>query len=195
MIYLHKTNGYWELDCQLPSSYKVGTTENDYNDGAYIALSDEQIAFHVEHPDASQIEVLRMVIEKESETLDYIKRKTIYNIQQYDSSCDVNTCMINDVATWIDLQQRTAWMCSLISAKNRGDEKITFTLMDQQFTLPIDTAFSLLDRLNGYADMASNVTNKHISNVKALETIEEVKAYNYKTGYPKIISLTINSEK
>ena len=67
MIYIHKNTGFWELTDILPSSYKVGTTLEEYEEGAYLALSDEQAAFHAEHPDASQMEVWNMELTPEPE--------------------------------------------------------------------------------------------------------------------------------
>ncbi|RHO68265.1 hypothetical protein DW083_16520, partial [Parabacteroides sp. AF48-14] len=67
MIYIHKNTGFWELTDILPASYRVGRTLEDYEQGAYLDLSDEQAAFHAEHPDASQMEVWNMELTPEPE--------------------------------------------------------------------------------------------------------------------------------
>ena len=67
MIYIHKNTGFWELTDILPASYRVGTTIEEYEQGAYLPLSDEQAAFHTEHPNASQMEVWNMELTPEPE--------------------------------------------------------------------------------------------------------------------------------
>ena len=60
MIYINKNNGFWEHTDILPASYKIGQSLDDYNNGAYLALSDEQVAFHAAHPNATPLEVWHM---------------------------------------------------------------------------------------------------------------------------------------
>lgn len=66
MIYIQKTIGFWEID-SLPDSYDVGTNIEQYEEGAYLALGDEQAAFHAAHPDASQLECWNMELVPEPE--------------------------------------------------------------------------------------------------------------------------------
>lgn len=192
--YIQKQIGFWQVE-DLPDSYLQGSTLEDYERGAYIALSDEQIAFMDAHPEASPIEVFNMRISVVVPTLDEIKAKKIRDIRVYDRSCDVNTFFVNGVATWLTVEERTQWMCSLISARNRGDQTVTFPLMGKTFTVPVDTAFALLDQLNGDADARTVVTAGHKATVEALTTIEDVEAYEYKTGYPEFIQITLPTEE
>ena len=46
MLYIQKEIQFWETDAPLPDSYKVGTMEEEYNDGAYLLLDAEQEQFH-----------------------------------------------------------------------------------------------------------------------------------------------------
>lgn len=199
ITYLHKGIGYWELAYELPDSYRVGTTEEDYEGGAYICLSDEQMAFHTEHPEASQLEVLRMELTPEPEDLgreldEEIAMKVI-EIRNYDSSPYVNNFICDGVGAWIDINERTGWMCSLISAKNRGDQNVTFPLMGNSYTVPVEQAFSLLDSINGYADQCTNVTEGHIAAVRSLTSVEEVRAYDHKAGYPEYLRISLTGEE
>lgn len=198
MIYINKNIGYWETPDVLPASYKTGLTEQDYENGAYIPLSDGQIAFRNAHPDAAHLEVLRMKMAEPvvpDLTLEEVKSGKIADIRQYDSSCDVNTFFCDGIATWLTLNERVGWMCSLISARNRGDINVTFPLLGKSFTIPVDMAFSLLDAINGYADRCTNVTEGHIAAVQAMETIEEVETYNYRFGYPEHLQITLSEKE
>lgn len=59
MIYINKEK-FWVTGDPLNESYKVGSSIEDYENGAFLLLSDEQVAFHAAHPDASQLEVWNM---------------------------------------------------------------------------------------------------------------------------------------
>ena len=59
-MYIHKNNGFWDIE-SIPSSYKTGTSLEEYeNDEAYLKLNEEQLSFHVAHPEASQLECWNM---------------------------------------------------------------------------------------------------------------------------------------
>ncbi|WP_308547725.1 hypothetical protein [uncultured Parabacteroides sp.] len=62
MIYIQKQMGFWNVEEVLPDSYKVGTALEDYENGAYLLLSGEQVDFHESHPDASPLQVWNMEI-------------------------------------------------------------------------------------------------------------------------------------
>lgn len=188
--YIQRQVGFWQAS-DLPDSYLQGNTSEDYENGAYIALSDEQLAFRADNPEATPVEVFNMQIKVSWPTLDEVKAKKKNEIRAYDRSCDVNTFFCNEVATWLTVEERTQWMCSLISARNRGDQTVTFPLMGKSYTLPIDTAFQLLDTLNGDADARTNVTASHLTAVDTFETAEEVEAYVFKTGYPEFVQITL----
>ena len=54
-----------------------------------------------------------------------------------------------------------------------------------------DKAIQLLSALEMYALECFNVTASHKQAVSELTTIEEVKAYDYKVGYPKMLEMSI----
>lgn len=62
MIYIQKQLGFYFSEVQLGDTYNVGTTLEDYDNGAFLLLSDEQVAFHWEFPDATPLEVWNMEI-------------------------------------------------------------------------------------------------------------------------------------
>ena len=67
MLYIQKEIQFWETDAPLPDSYKVGTMEEEYNDGAYLLLDAEQEQFHTDHPEASPLECWRKELTPEPE--------------------------------------------------------------------------------------------------------------------------------
>ena len=62
MIYIKKQLGFYFSEVQLGDTYNVGTTLEDYDNGAFLLLSDDQVAFHWEFPDATPLEVWNMEI-------------------------------------------------------------------------------------------------------------------------------------
>lgn len=175
-----------------PDCNEIGETFEDYLAGKWVMLNEDQLRFKDENPSASVEEVINMAIkEKAPMTLEMVKEAKINEIKSYDNSPSVNTCLINGVSCWIDAGARAKLMCSLISASNRGDDTVTFPLMDTSFTLPTKTAFEFLDQLNGDADKRANVTMNHISNVLSLESSLDVESYDYKVGYPEYLSFNI----
>ena len=62
MIYIGKQLGFYFSEVLLGDTYKTGTTLEDYDNGAFLLLNNEQIAFYEVHPNASTIEVWNMEI-------------------------------------------------------------------------------------------------------------------------------------
>ena len=54
-----------------------------------------------------------------------------------------------------------------------------------------DKAIQLLSALEMYALECFNVTESHKAAVSELTTIEEVEAYDYKAGYPKMLEMSV----
>ena len=58
--------------------------------------------------------------------------------------------------------------------------------------IPCEQGLLMLAELEIYAADAYNATEQHKAAVNALEDVESVKAYDYKTGYPEIKRFEIN---
>ena len=82
-------------------------------------------------------------------------------------------------------------MNSTIISKALGQETTILWLNGLKFVMDCDKAIQLLSALEMYALECFNVTASHKATVEKLKTIEEVEAYNYKTGYPKILEISI----
>ena len=54
-----------------------------------------------------------------------------------------------------------------------------------------DKAIKLLSALEMYALECFNVTASHKAAVGELKTIEDVKVYDYKAGYPKMLEMSV----
>ena len=110
---------------------------------------------------------------------------TLRKLNKYDKSINVNSFFIGDTQTWIDRDTRVSLMNSTNILKQMGQETTTLWLGDQPYTLACDSVIQMLSALEVYALQCYNVTAQHRANINSLETIEEIIAYDFKTGYPE----------
>ena len=188
---------YIEFDEMFnPDLYNnLGETWEDFLDNKWVLLSDEQVAFHEEHPTASVKEVWDMELTPEPiyiRTLEDAKNEMIANIDAYDSSINVNGFTVNnEIEAWFTADERSNYKSSIDAAKLLGVETLSFFVNDIEMTLPTESVEYMLAQIQLYADQCYIVTKQHKLDVNALETIEEVDAYPYMNGYPKRINFDV----
>ena len=168
----------------------IGTTWQDYEDNLWVRLSDEQVAFYEEHPNAKVKEVWDMELTPAPvRTLEQAKEEKKGAIEGYDSSAEVNGFVIvigeQEVEAWIDRETRADYKNSLDAAELLGRTEVTPVFNGMALTIPVTMAKMALAQIQLYANQCFNVTQQHKAAVDALETIEAVDAYDYETGYPE----------
>lgn len=124
-------------------------------------------------------------------TVEEAKEKLIAEIKAYDTSSSVNGFMLNGLLVWLDKATRVGLMNSTTIAKAAGQETTTLWLGGLKLVVDCDKAIRLLSALEMYALECFNVTASHKQAVSQLTTIEEVEAYDYKTGYPKMLEMSV----
>lgn len=127
----------------------------------------------------------------ESEKLEQAKVEKIAEITAYDTSSSVNGFMLNGVLVWLDKATRVGLMNSTTIAKAAGQKTTTLWLGGAKFVIDCDKAIQLLSALEMYALECFNVTASHKAAVGWLMSLEEVEAYDYKTGYPKMLEMSV----
>lgn len=202
ITYIRKNiKGYYiefpeEIDAQYWEG-KIGTTYEDFLNNKWIRLSDEQVTFHKEHPEASISQVIAMELPEPYErTIEDAKREKIYQIEDYDRSSAINSFNItlgedNVISAWLTPDQRANYKNSIDAAKLVGLEEVHPVFNGMQLTIPTSTAEMALAQIQLYADRCYIVTETHKSNVNALETIEEVDNYDFESGYPEKLNFNI----
>jgi hypothetical protein len=113
------------------------------------------------------------------------KKLVLLKLNQYDKSKEVNSFFVGDIQAWIDRDTRVSLMNSTQILKNVGQENTTLWLNGKVFTVPCDSLIQMLGALEIYALQCYNVTEQHKANINALESIEEIKNYDFKKGYPE----------
>ncbi len=115
----------------------------------------------------------------------------IAEIAAYDTSSSVNGFMLNGLLVWLDKATRVGLMNSTTIAKAAGQQTTTLWLGGIKLVVDCDKAIQLLSALEMYALECFNVTASHKQAVSELTTIEEVEAYDYKSGYPKMLEMSV----
>lgn len=123
--------------------------------------------------------------------LEQAKIDKIAEITAYDTSSSVNGFMLNGLLVWLDKATRVGLMNSTTIAKAAGQETTTLWLGEVKLVVECDKAIKLLSALEMYALECFNVTASHKVSVSELTTIEEVEAYDYKAGYPKMLEMSV----
>ena len=119
------------------------------------------------------------------------KADKIAEITAYDTSSSVNGFMLNRLLVWLDKATRVGLMNSTTIAKAADQKTTTLWLGGIKLVVDCDKAIQLLSALEMYALECFNVTASHKQAVSELTTIEEVEAYNYKSGYPKMLEMSV----
>ena len=124
-------------------------------------------------------------------TLEKAKKEKLAAILAYDTSSDVNGFMLNGNKVWLDKGTRVGLMSSIQITRDMGQDTTTLWFDGYKLEVRCDMAIMLLSSLEMYALECFNVTAAHKKAVSELTTIEEVEAYDYKTGYPKQLDINL----
>ena len=124
-------------------------------------------------------------------TLEKAKKEKLAAILAYDTSSDVNGFMLNGNKVWLDKGTRLGLMNSIQITRDMGQDTTTLWFDGYKLEVRCDMAIMLLSSLEMYALECFNVTAAHKKAVSELTTIEEVEAYDYKTGYPKQLDINL----
>lgn len=172
----------------------LGTTYEDFMANKFVLLSETQVAFRDEHPNASIREMLKMEMDKPAErTLEDAKRDMLSKIYEYDYSENVNSFTINGAITaWFSVQERLNYQRSVDAALSEDQNaNMQFFVNDTLLEVPAAAAKSMLSQIQLYADKCFIVTKTHKLAVEKLTTIEEVDNYNFKTSYPEKLNFNL----
>lgn len=121
--------------------------------------------------------------------IDMAKAAKIAEIAAYSDSDAVNSLTFNGMKTWLTPSVRANYLVSLDAAELLGETDITFVVEGVQASLPIKQVRLLLAKIQRYADACYIVTEGHKRAVRALQTVDEVEAYDYTKGYPEKLAL------
>ena len=127
----------------------------------------------------------------EEELLEKAKRRKLSDLHEYDNSSEVNDCIIvyqgEEIHYWTSKDERNDLKNAIRDYVAMGRTEYRLDLRDKgiSITLPCELLLQMMAALEVYAIECYNKTTDHNYAIKALETLEEVEAYDFKIGYPE----------
>lgn len=121
-----------------------------------------------------------------TDTLALAKASKLRDITAYDNSPNVNGFRLNGNLMWLDRETRASLRNTIESASLLGRTELDIWFGDVYITLPLNDARMMLAALEMYATDCYNVTSQHRVQVRALETVEAVEAFDVTAGYPQM---------
>ena len=173
MLYIQKQIQFWETETPLPDSYKIGTTEEEYNDGAYLLLDAEQEQFHTDHPEASPLECWNKQLDQA-------------NVLQQAKNTKMNEVYSVDYRHYF-IDEKDVYLYDRLMLKDRCSRKDSIEIDD--VTYPSSLLVEALNEMDDYDEQCNQVTNALITAIDSAETAEAVEAIEV-TGYPEVIHTT-----
>lgn len=128
-----------------------------------------------------------------SEELEQVREAKIAEIDAYDKSKNVNWFYVNGVGMWYDAPKRTTIRNLVESSIKEGRETTTLWTEEEPIIpleVPCEMALVLLAKLEVYAGDCLANTQKHKSEIMAMQSISEIEAYDFTVGYPEMLNLS-----
>lgn len=118
------------------------------------------------------------------EPIEPMRKALLHNVELYDVSPNVNSFTLQGKTMWLPKETRVGLVNSITIEKNAGRETTNLWFGGEKYELPVDIALQMLAALELYALECYNVTEAHKAAVSALESLEDIVAYNYTKNYP-----------
>lgn len=158
-----------------------------YNPTEDMVLADGWVEYIIPEPKPIPEEVL----------IKQAKLRKIDEINNYDSSKDVNICYIsksgNTIPYWANKSERSSLKSAIHDCIAMGRE--TYRLDLREFGVSVDIncekLLQMLSALEVYAIDCYNKTTDHIYAVNNLTTVEEIEEYDYRVGYPEKLTFKL----
>ena len=201
-IYIQKDIPQIYIETEYIDENLCGYSYEDFLNGKYIKLEEDQVDYHKDYPLANVETVINVAIYKNGEvtwhvapveiTLELTKQIKAAELADYDNSSAINDFTVNNtVHGWYTPGQRSNARNSIDSAKLVGIDTVYAPVGDYVFELNINDAELYLAQIQVYADRCAAVTLNHKNNINNLNTIEEVENYDFTTGYPQKLNFNV----
>ena len=119
------------------------------------------------------------------------KREVLSAISTYDASDSVNGLVVNGQRGWLDKATRVGLMNGVAVAKACGLERMSLWIDGREYVMAVERLEELLVNVEVYAMGCYNVTAGHRRAVDGLTALEAVLGYDFKAGYPKMVSVVV----
>lgn len=119
------------------------------------------------------------------ETIEDVRRHKKEELERYNQSEEVNGFEVNGMSMWLDKATRAGLMLRFNAEMSSGKTETSLWYEGMEFPLTIENAIQMLYAIEVYASQCYDNTQKHLAAINALETKEDIEAYNFRTGYPE----------
>ena len=215
--YITKRNKltYIGLDDLLdPSCNDIGESYLDFLAGKWVLLSEEQVLFKEEHPNATIREVLDMKIAErepepsqaeviEAEVFNRTKDGKLDEIRAQDAKSNKFFISVisegKEVANnefWMDKDLRNSLLNVTLPALQKNGDTTTKlwsnTIPPTSIEVPIDWALNCIPVVEIYAKKTYDMMQGNIAKVYAAKTVDEINSIDVESGYPPYITFELN---
>ena len=197
-----------------PSCNDIGESYLDFLAGKWVLLSEEQVLFKEEHPDATIREVLDMKISEnepepsqaeviEAEVFNRAKDRKLDEIRAKDSQS--NKFFISVISEGKEVSNSEFWMdkdlrnsllnVTLPALQQNGDTTTKLwsnTIPPASIDVPIDWALNCIPVVEIYAKKTYDMMQGNIAKVYAAKTADEINSIDVESGYPPYITFELN---
>ena len=125
------------------------------------------------------------------------KSRKIYEINEYDSSKEVNICYIKTpldaIPYWANKTERSSLKSAVQDciAMDRETYRLDLREVGVSVDINCEKLLQMLSALEVYAIDCYNKTTDHIYAVNNLTTVEEIEAYDYRVDYPEKLTFRV----
>lgn len=130
-------------------------------------------------------------VQQEAEALGAAKAEVLAAIEAYDASDSVNGLVVNGQRGWLDKATRVGLMNGVGAAKACGMERMSLWIDGREYVMDVARLEELLVKVEVYAMGCYNVTAGHRRAVEGLTTVEAVLGYDFRAGYPEMVSVVV----
>ena len=197
-----------------PSCNDIGESYLDFLAGKWVLLSEEQVLFKEEHPNATIREVLDMKIAErepepsqaeviEAEVFNRTKDRKLDEIRAQDAKSNKFFISVisegKEVANnefWMDKDLRNSLLNVTLPALQKNGDTITKlwsnTIPPTSIDAPIDWALNCIPVVEIYAKKTYDMMQGNIAKVYAAKTVDEINSIDVESGYPPYITFELN---
>ena len=192
-----------------PSSNDIGESYLDFLAGKWVLLSEEQVLFKEEHPDATVEEVFNMkLVEKVDEDiavneLTRAKSDKLEAIYQQDAQSNKFFISVisegKEVANsefWMDKDLRNSLLnVTLPALQQNGDTTTRLwsnTIPPTSIEVPIDWALNCIPIVEVYAKKTYDLMQGNIAKVYEAQSVDEINSIDVESGYPPYVTFELN---
>lgn len=181
---------YFEIPSLLDNeNFNVGETLEDFINGKFVLLNDEQLNFKTEHPEATVEEVFNMKLNEVIRTIQQAKNEKIYALQTKAQQA------IQDVSyegkdIYVDAQRRIIVKDEAEVAKANN---VSVMSLDNGIEIAPNNAISLMSVMTERETNVNNIKEAKIAEINSLDDIDEVDNIDVDTIFPSKTETTVET--